>query len=51
MLSQGNLQFFYKEADLTCTIKYDFSKPQWQVGLGAGLGVSHLFKFIRIANS
>ncbi len=25
--------------DLTRTILYDLSKPQWWVGLGAGLGV------------
>ncbi len=27
--------------DLTRTILYDLSKPQWRVGLGAGLGVGH----------
>ncbi len=37
--------------DLTHTILYDFSKPQWRVGLGAGLGVGHSYKFIRIGNS
>ncbi len=30
---------------------YDLSKPQWRVGLGAGLGVGHLNKFILISNS
>ncbi len=27
--------------DLTRTILYDLSKPQWQVDLEAGLGVGH----------
>ncbi len=27
--------------DLTRTIYYDLSKPQWRVGLGVGLGVGH----------
>ncbi len=34
--------------DFTRTILYDFSKPQWRVGLGAGLGVGHSYKFICI---
>ncbi len=34
--------------DLTCTILYDLSTPQWRVGLGAGLGVGHSYKFIQI---
>ncbi len=29
--------------DLTRTILYDLSKPQWRVGLGAGLGVGHSY--------
>ncbi len=29
-------------------ILYDVSIPQWQVGLGAGLGVGHSYKFIQI---
>ncbi len=37
--------------DLTRTILYDLSKPQWRVGLGAGLGVGHSYKFIQISNS
>ncbi len=37
--------------DLTRTILYDLSKPHWWVGLGAGLGVGHSYKFIRIGNS
>ncbi len=37
--------------DLTRTILYDLSKPQWRVDLGAGLGVGNSYKFIRIANS
>ncbi len=37
--------------DLTRMILYDLSKRQWRVGLGAGLGVGHSYKFIRIANS
>ncbi len=36
--------------DFTRTI-YDLSKPQWRVGLGAGLGVGHSYKFIPIGNS
>ncbi len=34
--------------NLTRMILYDLSKPQWRVGLGAGLGVGHSYKFIRI---
>ncbi len=30
------------------TMFYDFPKPQWHVGLGAGLGVGHSYKCIRI---
>ncbi len=30
--------------DLTRTILYDLSKPQWLVGLGAGLGVGHSYE-------
>ncbi len=37
--------------NLTRMILYDLSKPQWQVGLGAGVGVGHSYKFIRIGNS
>ncbi len=46
-----NSYVFYEVAnsyDLTRTILYDLSKPQWWVGLGAGLGVGHSYKFIRI---
>ncbi len=39
-LSHGNSYVFYEVA-----------KPQWQVGLGVGLGVGHSYKFIRIGNS
>ncbi len=45
---------FYKVAncmnlyDLTRTILHDLSKPRWWVGLGAGLGVGHSYKFVRI---
>ncbi len=49
-----NSYVFYEVAnsyDLTRTILYDLSKPQWRVGLGAGLGVGHSYKFIRIGNS
>ncbi len=41
---------FYEVAnsyDLTM-ILYDLSRPQWWVGLGAGLGVGHSYKFIWI---
>ncbi len=44
---------FYEVAnsyDLTRTILYDLSKPQWRVGLGAGFGVGHSYRFIRIGN-
>ncbi len=54
MLSHGNSYVFYKVANsynLIRTILYDLSKPQWQVGLGAGLGVGHSYKFIWIGNS
>ncbi len=34
--------------DLTCTILYDLSRPQWQVGIGAVLEVGHSYKFILI---
>ncbi len=34
----------------TRTILYDLSKPQWRVGLGAGFGVGHSYKFIRISH-
>ncbi len=40
-LSHANSYIFYEVAnsyDLTHTILYDFSKPQWWVGLGAALG-------------
>ncbi len=50
----SNLYIFYEVAnsyDLTRTILYDLSKPQWRVGLGAGLGVGYSYKFIRIGNS
>ncbi len=46
-----NSYVFYKVAnsyDFTHTILYDLSRPQWQVGLGAGLGVGHSYKFIQI---
>ncbi len=51
-----NSYVFYEVAmansyDLTRTILYDLSKPQWRVGLGAGLDVGNLYKFIRIGNS
>ncbi len=42
---------FYEVAnsyDLTHMILYDWSRPQWWVGLGAGLGVGHSYKFIWI---
>ncbi len=47
-LSHGNSYVFYEVANsyfvhLTCTILYDLSKPQWRVGLGAGLGVGQWF--------
>ncbi len=29
--------------DLIRTILYDLSKPQWRVGLGAGLGVGNSY--------
>ncbi len=47
----ANSYAFYEVAnsyDLTHTILCDLSKPQWRVGLGAGLGVGHSYKFIRI---
>ncbi len=31
--------------DLTRTILYDLSKPQWRVGLGAGLGVGRTISY------
>ncbi len=40
-LSQGIRTYFTRS----------FSKPQWRVGLGAGLGVGHSYKFIWIGNS
>jgi len=46
-----NLYIFYEVAnlfDLTRMNLYDLSKPQWWVGLGAGLGVGHSYKFMRI---
>ncbi len=46
-----NSYVFYEVAnsyDLTHMILYGLSRPQWRVGLGAGLGVGHLYKFIRI---
>ncbi len=44
-----NLYVFYEAANsYDLTILCDLSKPQWQVGLGAGLGVSHSYKFIQI---
>ncbi len=49
-----NLYVFYKVANSYEFIwphSYDLSKSQWRVGLGAGLGVGHLYKFIRIVNS
>ncbi len=52
--SHGNSYIFYEVAnsyDLTRTIYYDLSKPQWWLGLGAGLGVGHSYKFIRFHNS
>ncbi len=52
-LSHGKSYVFYEVAnsyDLTWMILYDLSKPQWWVGLGAGLGVGHSYKFIRIGN-
>ncbi len=49
-----NSYVFYEVAnsyDLTRTILHDLSKPQWWVGLGAGLGVGNSYKFIWIGNS
>ncbi len=44
-----NLYIFYEAANsYDLTILCDLSKPQWQVGLGAGLGVSHSYKFLQI---
>ncbi len=46
-----NSDVFYKVAnsyDLTRSILYDMSKPQWQVVLGAGLDVGQSYKFIWI---
>ncbi len=40
-----NCLIYTNTYDLTRTILYDFSKPQWRVGLGAGLGVGHSYKF------
>ncbi len=34
--------------DLTHTILCDLSRPQWRVGLGAGLGVGHSYKFVHV---
>ncbi len=45
------LYVFYEVAnsyDLACTILYDLYRPQWWADLGAGLGVGHSNKFIRI---
>ncbi len=40
-----NLYVFYEAANsYDLTILCDLSKPQWQVGLGAGLGVGHSYK-------
>ncbi len=38
-----NSYVFYEEDNL-----YNLSRPQWLVGLGAGLGVGHSNKFKRI---
>ncbi len=38
----------YNSYDLTHTILYDLSRPQWRVGLRARLGVGHSYKFVRI---
>ncbi len=46
-----NLYIFYEMANSYEFICLDLSKPQWRVGLGAGLGVGHSYKFIRIGNS
>ncbi len=46
-----NSYIFYEVAnsyDLTCTILYDLSKPQWREGLGAGLDVGNSYKFLWI---
>ncbi len=53
-LSHGNSYVFYEVANSYEFVRphsYDLSKPQWRVGLGAGLGVGHSYKFIRIGNS
>ncbi len=53
-LSHGNSYIFYEVANLYELVRphsYNLSKPQWRVGLGAGLGVGHSYKFIRIGNS
>ncbi len=44
-LSHGNSYIFYEVAN-----SYDLTKPQWRVGLGAGFGVGHLYKFKQIGN-
>ncbi len=36
-----NSYVFYEVAN---SILYNLSKPQWRVGLGAGLGVGHSYK-------
>ncbi len=49
-----NLYIFYEVANSYEFVQphsYDLSKPQWRVGLGAGLDVGHLNKFIWISNS
>ncbi len=46
-----NMYVFYEVAnlyDLTRTILYNLSRPQWRVCLGAGLGVDHSYEFIPI---
>ncbi len=49
LYSQPICTVFYEAANsYDLTILCDLSKPQWQVGLGAGLGVGHSYKFIQI---
>ncbi len=44
-------RWLIRKIHLARMILYDLSKPRWRVGLGAGFGVGHSYKFIRIDNS